>query len=134
MKKLIFLLFFGILFSAKAEVNIIDTLKKFPAVNQAVIYSFDDSKINYASTITVVSLFDRINLDVGWTPRQEIIGTAGVKLFSGKHLDFPVLKYVTIEPFAYIGSDRLDFGGEKARRSNWEFDKGVGVKLLAVHF
>lgn len=114
-----------------SDINLPDTLAKIPGLNQAVIYSISDSKWDYATSITCVSLWkDRIKLDIGYTPRQELIGLASLKLISIKdYITFPILDKVEIEPFVYLGTKRL--GITEAQN---EFDWGCGVKILAVKF
>ena len=117
---------------AKAEgVSLIDELKKFPALNQCVIFSVDNKETQYASTITLASLFkERVNLDIGWTPKQEVITAISYKLVEVKdYINFPILKYIVIEPMVYIGWDRL--GVTHAQN---EFDWGAGCKVLEVKF
>lgn len=122
---------FGFIASARAEINIPDTLAKIPGLNQAVIYSISDSKWDYATSITCITLWkERIKLDVGYTPRQEMIGLASIKLVSIKdYIKFPILDKVEIEPFVYIGAKRL--GVTEAQN---EFDWGCGIKILEVKF
>jgi hypothetical protein len=113
------------------EVNVPDWLSKLPGLNQAVIFSLDDNEFQYATTITLASLLkDRIKLDVGYTPKQELIGLASVKLVSIKdYITFPIIDKIEIEPFVYIGLDRMEDFKELG-----EYDYGLGVKILAIKF
>ena len=117
------------------DVNPIDYIKKLPALNQAVIFSLDDNEFQYATTVTLVSLLeDKIKVDFGYTPRQELIGLASFKLLEVKdYITFPILDLVEIEPFVYIGLDRIALN-EGNEDSNNEIDYGLGVKLLSIKF
>lgn len=136
MKKLLILLSFLFCLNASAEINVIDELKKLPAVNNGVVYSLADSTFDYVSSVSVVSfLNEKIKVDAGWTPRQKLLALASFKLVSVKdYISFPILDQVSIEPLIYVGYDRVDFGGEKARQANNEFDYGAGVKILSLSF
>lgn len=112
-----------------------NVLEKIPAVNNSVLYSLDKGEVDYASTITLVELFNkRISIDAGYTPSQEAIASVTFKLIEvGNYIQFPILKWATIEPGAYVGVDRISLGAGNAKDGN-ELDYGIIVKLLRVAF
>jgi hypothetical protein len=133
MKKLLVALavlcFAGAAYAADS-INIPDLFSKFPALNQDVMWSLKNHQTNYGASITLVSLFkDYLHLDLGMTPQQEPIALVSVKLVDlGNIVQFPVLKYIIIEPLAYVGEDDLFSGNDK------RFDYGVGVKVMSIKF
>ena len=115
---------------ALAEINLIDELKKLPAINNALIYSFDDKDLQYASTITLATLLnEKIDIDIGWTPKQQLLGAVSFKLVEVKdYIKFPVLNWVVFEPMIYIGLDRLNSDESP------EIKYGLGVKIISLKF
>lgn len=134
--KRIFLLLVGVCLMASnvfaGDLKLTDWADNLPAMNQAVIFSLDNSKWEYASTITLVSFLkdDLIKLDAGYTPSQEIIALASIKLVNvGDYIKFPVIEKLTIEPFIYVGLDRIENFKELG-----EYDYGVGAKIISIKF
>ena len=123
------LLFAGVV--QAEEVNLPNLLGKIPALNQAVIFSLDRSEFQYATTVTIASVWEkRIKFDIGYTPSNEIIGLASVSLLKvKKYIDFPILDLVEIEPFLYAGTRRIETITDAG-----EYDWGVGCKLIAIKF
>lgn len=115
---------------ANAQVQVSDYIKKIPELNQAVIYNINDSEVNYATTVTLCAfLDDTVKVDIGYTPKQELIGLVSFKLVEvGDWIKYPILDKVEIEPFVYIGADRID--STLDTETNW----GVGVKILSIKF
>lgn len=113
------------------EVNLPNLLTKLPALNQSVIFSLDNSKFDYAPSVTLVQLWDKkISIDLGYSPSVEVLGLASFKLVEVKdYLDYPILKWVTIEPFIYAGVSRIENLKELG-----EYDYGVGVKVISIKF
>lgn len=117
---------------AKADnLTISDYLKKLPSLNQSVIFSLTDSKFDYASSVTLLSVWnERISFDIGYSPAVEALGLVSFKLVEVKdYIKFPILDLVVIEPFIYAGIDRI----EKFKDLG-EFSYGVGVKVLSLKF
>ena len=114
---------------AFAEVNLPELLEKLPPLNQSVIFSLDENQFDYATSITLVSLFDKkINIDLGYSPRVEVLGLASFKLMEAKkYITFPILDKIVIEPFVYVGSRRIENLKELG-----EYDYGIGVKLVSL--
>lgn len=122
---------------ARADtININDIVSKFPALNQDIFYSFTNQQVQYASSATIVSLFNTANnpdgiihLDLGYTPASEIIGLVSLKLIDlGKWIQFPIAKYIICEPFVCVGATNLIGDSQK------KFDYGVGVKIISIKF
>jgi len=134
-KKLVLVLislFFAV--SVYAEVDVPDLISKLPALNQAVIFSLDKNEFDYATTITVAEFKERLKLDIGYTPEKELLALLSVKLVAVKdYLTFPVLDLIEIEPFVYVGLDRIAIGLGNAKDNN-EIDYGLGVKVLSIKF
>jgi len=116
---------------AFAEVNLPDLIKKVPPFNQSLIFSLDENKFDYATSITLVSLFDKkINIDLGYSPRVEVLGLVSFKLIEVKDMvTFPILDKIIIEPFVYVGSKRIENLKEFG-----EYSYGLGVKLVSLKF
>jgi len=116
---------------AFAEVNLPDLVKKVPPLNQSVIFSLDENKFDYATSVTLVSLFDKkVNIDLGYSPRVEILGLVSFKLVEVKDIvTFPILDKIVIEPFVYVGSKRIENLKEFG-----EYSYGLGVKLVSLKF
>ena len=116
---------------ALAEVNLPDLINKLPALNQSIIFSLDENKFDYASSVTLVQLLDKkISIDLGYSPSVEVLGLVSVKLVEvKKFITFPILDSVVIEPFVYVGARRIENLKEFG-----EYDYGVGVKLVSLKF
>ncbi len=116
---------------ALAAIDLPDLLGKLPALNQSLIFSLDENKFDYASSITLVQLLNKkISIDLGYSPSVEALGLISFKLINVKdYITFPILDLVTIEPFVYVGSKRIENLKEFG-----EYDYGVGVKLISVKF
>lgn len=117
------------------EITLSDWLKKIPNIHQCFLYNVTDSEFGYASTVTVASLLkEKINIDVGYSPAQEVIGAVSVKLVEVKdYIKYPILDLLTLEPMFYVGWDRLSIGPGNSKAGN-EFSYGFGVKILDVKF
>lgn len=120
---------------ARAEVNIPELINKLPALNQNVIYSISDSKFDYATSVTLASIFSgRVNVDFGYSPSTEALGAMTINLLNLKDwIKFPILDSIVIEPGLYAGISRIAIGPGNAKDNN-EFDWGCIVKLIAVKF
>src|SRR3990167_8959868 len=92
------------------EINLPNLLAKIPAVHQSVIFSLDENKIDYAVSTTLVQLWNKkISIDLGYSPSVEALGLVSFKLMEVKdYVQFPILKWITIEPFVYIGTKRIE--------------------------
>ena len=116
---------------ALAEVNLPDLLTKLPALNQSLIFSLDENKFDYATSVTLVKLFnDKISIDLGYSPSVEVLGLVSIKLVEVKdYIKFPILDAIIVEPFVYAGSRRIENLKELG-----EYDYGCGVKLISLSF
>jgi hypothetical protein len=123
---MVFMFFMGV---AIAEVNVPELISKLPSLNQCLIYSVSDSEFDYAATVTVAGYGDNLHFDIGYTPKQELIGAVSYKLVDLKNLKFPILKWIIVEPMVYAGLDRIGI-----TEGNSQFDWGAGVKLMEVKF
>jgi len=114
-----------------ATFDLTTLVAKLPCLNQAILYSWDDNKVKYAMSFTVISLFDdHINIDTMYVPATELGGLMSVKLFNlGNWIKFPLLKYIEFEPFIYYGIKDIGSGNNIG-----ESDYGAGVKLLNIKF
>jgi hypothetical protein len=124
--------------SARAEINIIDGLKKIPGVKQGVAFSLMDNKLNYLTTLDIVTI-KGFNLEAGYAMDSEKTGHKAVAvlsydLFNAKKagITIPILDLIDVRPGAYIGYGRIEGlqdGGLKG-----EMDYGVSATILAVKF
>ena len=136
MKKLIMALAIALLIAVPAQaqnINWDDIVEKIPVTNQAVVYSLDSNEFGYAITVDVLK-FDiwktAIGIDVGYAFDDRVVALASVKLVELKdYIEIPILEWIAIEPFVYVGVGRIGEGG-----GNNEFDKGLGCKFLSVDF
>lgn len=121
--------------SAAEEFTLSDWLKKVPAVHQCLLYNFSDSEFEYASTVTLVSLWnEKINVDIGYSPSQEAIGAVSVKLIEVKdYIKYPILDLLTLEPLVYAGWNRISLGSGNSKAGN-EFSFGAGIKIIDIKF
>lgn len=95
---------------------------------QAVLYSFDQHDIHYGSLVTLVKK-GKVSLDVGYSPKQEMIGAISIDLLQMKdYVSIPILDLIKFEPCVYVGVDRIE------QDLSAEYDFGVGAKLLEVKF
>lgn len=137
MKKLLIALAVGLLLiagcgkKALAEVNLPDLLKKLPALNQCLIFSLDESKLDYAVSTTLVKLWnEKISIDLGYSPSVEALGLVSFKLIEVKdYIQFPILKWIIIEPFVYLGFNRIEDLKELGQST-----KGIGIKIISLKF
>ena len=116
---------------AMADVILSEELKKIPAIHQLILFNITDSKIEYASSVTLVQLFNKTtSIDIGWSPSQELLGLVSVKLVEVKdYLDYPILRWIVLEPFISYGFDRIENFKELG-----EGNLGVGAKLISIKF
>ena len=116
---------------ALAEVNLPDLLTKLPALNQSVIFSLDENKLDYATSVTLVSLFNKkINIDLGYSPSVEALGLISIKLIDvKKFITFPILDSIVIEPGFYMGTKRIENLKEFG-----QYDWGLICKLISIKF
>jgi hypothetical protein len=124
---------FGI---AKAdELTVGDVLKKFPSVNNGILFSVNSKDVQYVSSVTLAQFFnDKLKIDAGWTPSQEGVVLVSWQTFKAQDITkIPVLEYIVIEPFVYAGFDRISLGAGNAKDGN-EFDYGAGAKILNIRF
>ena len=122
----------GVLKPAFSEgINLPDLINKLPALNQSVIFSLDENKLDYASSVTLVKLWnDKISIDLGYSPSVEALGLVSFKLIEVKdYIKFPILDLVVIEPFVYAGARRIENLKEFG-----EWDYGVGCKIVSIKF
>ena len=116
---------------ARAEINLSEQLKKIPAINQSILLNLTDSELDYASSVTLIQLFNKvISLDVGWSPRTQLLGLVSFKLIEvGKWITFPILDKLVIEPFIGYGFDRIE-----DLKDIGEGSLLIGAKILSVKF
>lgn len=113
---------------ALAEINLPEIIENL-SLNQAIIFSLDENKVDYATSVTLVSLFnDKISIDLGYSPQVEALGLVSFKLYELKNIvKFPILDQIVIEPFIYAGSKRIENLKEFG-----EYSYGVGVKIVSL--
>lgn len=128
MKKALITLAFCVLAVNAWADSIID---KLPDANTGVIFSMDNGKVEPMTSITLISFLDEsVDIDLGYTPSEKILGLVSGRLVNvGDLVTFPLSEYITIEPFVYVGVDRLENFRELG-----EFDYGLGAKLIEVKF
>lgn len=124
---------------ARAEsVSIIDSLKKIPGLKQGVAFSMMDNKLNYLTTMDIISV-KGINLEAGYSADAEKTGHKAVAvlsydLFNAKKagVTIPVLDLIELRPGVYIGYGRIEGfqdGGLKG-----EMDLGFSVTAINLKF
>lgn len=126
---------------AKADdINIIDNLKKIPAMKQGIAYSVADQKWNYITTITVAE-WKGIALEAGYAGRAEntgdkIVGVISYDLFNAKKagITWPVADLIDLRLGVYGGIGRAQIGDVPTMRGNNETDYGVSATAISLKF
>lgn len=128
---ILILLAMGLFQPARAELGVSDLVSKLPALNQNIIFSLEDNTLDYAASVTLVSLFNSlINIDIGYSPKTQLLGLASIKLIEFKNIvKFPILDKMVVEPFVYVGTRRIENLTDPG-----EADYGVGVKIISLKF
>ena len=105
-------------------------LSKLPDLNQAVLYSCDGNNVRHGMSFTFAALWEeRLNIDFLYITKSEFGALASVKLVDmGKIVQFPILKYISFEPFVYIAFDNI------GSNDSAETDYGFGAKIMSVKF
>lgn len=124
---------------AKAEdVSIIDGLKKIPGLKQGVGFSLIDNKVNYLTTIDIVS-WKGITLEAGYMGRAKNTGDKAVvalsyNLWNAKEagVTLPILDLIDVRIGAYAGYGRIQIGSEDTRDGGNELDAGLSATALRV--
>ena len=113
------------------EISFSDLLGKVPNLNQSIIFSLDEYRFDYAMSLTLIQIWNKkISFDIGYSPTVEALGLVSFKLINVKdYITFPILDLVTIEPFVYIGMNKIENFKEAG-----EFTKGIGIKLISIKF
>jgi hypothetical protein len=126
--------------SAKAELSVTETLSKVPGVNQGIGYSVIDSRINYLTTIDLVS-WKGVSLEAGYSGRakstgDKLVAVVSYDLFNAKKagITLPVLDLIDVRIGAYAGFGRIQIGSESVRDGGNEFDAGLSATALKLKF
>jgi len=130
MKKLLLAIAICLLIAGNACATEPINLGDIPDLNQAVIYSCDQGKVRYASSLTLITLWnEKIDIDALYISKSEFGAAASIELIDlGDIVKFSILKYVSFEPFVYIAFDNIGSG------NTVETDYGFGAKLLSLEF
>jgi len=114
-----------------ATLDLSTLIAKLPCLNQAILYSWDSNAVKYAMSFTIISFFDStLKIDCMYVPSTEVGVLASIKLLDvGKWIQFPILKYIELEPFVYYGIKKLGSG-----EGIGESDYGAGIKIISIKF
>jgi hypothetical protein len=131
------------LFSAVAmaeevkSLNISETLKKIPAMDNGGYYSLLDSRFNYSGTFKILETKDgKFALNAGYAGRAKEtldkgIVTVSYKLVALKdYVNVPILDLIVFDPYIAVGYGRINI--QEIDRS--EFDVGIGANIIKVNF
>lgn len=110
---------------------------KLPPLKQGIAWSLADSKLNYLSTIEVLT-WKGLNLEVGYAGRAENTGDKAVAVVSyeiAKLKDFgvtvPILDLIEFNFGAYAGYGRIE---NINSLDDSEFDYGLSATILNLKF
>jgi hypothetical protein len=111
-----------------------DLLDKLPTTKQGIAYSVKDGALNYLMTFDAVAK-GNFALGLGYAgaaegTRHKAVMTLSYKLVPSGTLDFPILKYVEIEPCLWAGMGNLNIKDLQESEDDW----GVGASLFKIKF
>lgn len=125
---------------ARAEVSLTETLGKIPGLNQGVGFSLIDNKINYLTTLDIVS-WKGITLEAGYAGSAKNTGDKAVvalsyNLWNAKEagVTLPILDLIDVRIGAYAGFGRVQIGNDQVRDGGNEFDAGISLTAVKVKF
>ena len=112
-----------------------DVMSKIPGIKQGVAFSLADSKLNYLTTIDIMSIYG-FNLEAGYSADAEKTGHKAVAvlsydLFNAKKagIKVPVLDLIDIRPGVYVGYGRIEGFQDGGLKGEMDF----GVSLTAIN-
>lgn len=124
--------------TARAEINLHDTLGKLPGLKQGIAYSMVDNKFNYLSTAEILR-WKGFALEAGYAGASEetnhkAVGVISYRLGSLKDLgvDVPVLDMLECNVGYYVGVGRIQFSGDTSNDN--EIDHGFSATLINLKF
>lgn len=119
------------------ELSIGDALKKIPGVNQGIAFSFEDSKLNYLSTLDIVE-WKGVNLEAGVAADAEntewkAVAVLSYNLLKVKDLiNLPIINLIEFRPGIWVGCGRIE--GFEDSRLQGEGDYGLSLSVVKVKF
>ena len=123
---------------ARAELNVMDSIKKIPSLKQGVGFSLIDNRFNYLSTIEIAS-YKGFALEAGYAGEakntgSKLVGVISYDLFNAKNagVKIPVLDLIAFRPGVYVGYGRIE--GFESQKLQGEFDTGISATIIDVKF
>ena len=141
-KRIVFVALFALYGTiAHAEaINLPDLLAKLPALKQGVAYSVLDSKVNYLTTMDIVT-WKGFALEAGYAADAENTGSKLVAVISydvinlkERGVTVPILDLIDLRLGMYAGVGDINLGDGPAMRGNNEFDWGISATAVSVKF
>jgi hypothetical protein len=125
---------------AKADIDISESLNKVPGLHQGVGFSVIDNKVNYLTTLDIVS-WKGLTLEGGYAGAakdtgDKIVAVLSYNLWNAKEagVTLPVLDLVDVRVGAYAGIGRIQIGNDQSRDGNNEFDAGLSATAFNLKF
>lgn len=134
MRKLIGLLLAVVILSGVCyaeELSIGSIVKAIPDLKQGVMYDIRNKEVEYISTAQILKYKD-LSIEIGYSPKTEILGIVSYKLGSLEKVDIPLLNWVSFNIGMGVGYDRLDKDVSKTDDSGLIY--GVTATLIDIKF
>ena len=122
------------------SISVGDLIKKIPALKQGVAWSVLDSKVNYLTTMDIVT-WKGFALEAGYAADAENTGSKLVAVISydvinlkERGVTVPILDLIDLRLGMYAGVGDINLGDGPAMRGNNEFDWGISATAVSVKF
>ena len=119
------------------ELNISDSIKKIPALDNGGYYSLLDARFNYSGTFKVLQTKDeKFSLNAGYSGRAKetfdkaIVTVSGSLLKLKDYVNVPILDLIIFDPYIAVGYGRINI----KELDNSQFDVGIGANIIKVKF
>ena len=123
---------------ARAELSVTETMSKMPGLNQGIGFSLIDNRINYLTTLDIVS-WKGITLEAGYAGSAKNTGDKAIvalsyNLWNAKEsgVTLPILDLIDVRLGAYAGYGRIQIGSEDTRDGGNELDAGLSATALRI--
>lgn len=106
-------------------------LNKIPEMNNAIIYSINSHKIDYAAMFDAVQ-YKNAALSIGFSPNDAVVLGASLDFGALKDhgVDVPILKELGLKPMIFYSLNRINAHDV----SNAEEGFGIGATLVSLKF
>lgn len=113
---------------ARADVSLMETLEKIPALKQGIAYSMQDHDFSYLSTIELAS-WKGFTLEAGYSSSDKIVGVISYPILKLKDLGItlPILDLLECNLGFFAGYGRIE-----NLKDVGEADYGISATLLRL--